>query len=96
MPGPAAWSKDSHPGDEHSWLLVLLVMLLLQPLVLHQLTHHVPAPPARTGPMGSRQGSGVSQSGPTVPGTALLPRVHVVQALGSRGRNSDERRLAAL
>ena len=38
----------------------------------------------------------VSQSGPSVLRTALLPRARVTQALGLWGRNSHESRLASL
>ncbi len=64
---------------------MLLLRMLLQPLVLHQVMHQVLAPPARAGPMGSGPISSASQSGSTVPGTALLPRVLSKQALGSGG-----------
>ena len=89
----ASRAGNLHDGGEA--VMLLLRMMLLQPLVLHQLMHHVLAPPARTGPMGSGRGSSVSQSGPSVLHAALWPRVQLIQALGSGGRCSDESRLAA-
>ena len=76
--------------------MLLLRMMLLQPLVLHQLVHPLPATPPRTGTMWLGGFLGVSQSGPTVPGTTMLPRVLSKQALGSGGRSSLEGRLASM
>ena len=76
-------AENSHDG----WgeVKLLLRMMLLQPLVLHQLVHQLLAIPPRTGAMWRGGFLGVSQSGPTVPGTAMLPRVLSTQALGSGG-----------
>ena len=87
-------AENSHDG----WgeVKLLLRMMLLKPLVLHQLVHQLPAIPPRTGAMWLEGFLCVSQSGPTVPGTAMLPRVLSKHALGPGGRSSLEGRLASM
>ena len=90
----ASRAGNLHDGGET--VMLLLRMMLLQPLVLHQLVHQLLAIPPRTGAMWLGGFLCVSQSGPTVPGTAMLPRVLSKHALGPGGRSSLEGRLASM